>query len=600
MPQSPSRLSRFWIELKRRKVLRSLAIYAGTAFIILEAATIIFPRWGLPDRAIDLVLWLLILGAVINIFMAWVFDITPQGLQKTKPIEEVAESEKRTDSKGWKAATYLSLVVIVALIILNVFSSGNNLRAGDIQSLVILPFDNFTGDDDLEYFVSGMHASLIGDIGQLGGLQVKSRTSSSAFKDMDMTIPEIASELGADAALETAVMCLGDTICIQLRLVSTTGEEEQLWVADYKAEKSQILNLYNRITKQIAEEVMVELSADEKRRLDKMRTVDKEAYDAYIRSYTYWGDLSKEALDKAYDYLSQAIEKDPDWAPLYAGIAQVWVGRLQRGMVEPTLGRQKIHENISRAFELDPDFPDSHFIGGIISTWTDWNWDNGEKEFLKALAINPNDAMSRIYYAHLLIILQRPDEALTQGQLAVELDPLNPLILGLFSVVLRSTGQLEEAYTHLKKALAIHPENSFGVSNMRHVLVSLERYDEAFEYRKIVLSRFFEEDLIQSFEKIFHEKGYYTADEEILHQFEILAKEKYVSPNILAVRHYTIGGYSKALNNIERGYEAHEPNIPYLAAGEIGFVDLYDSTRFLAILDSMNLPHPKDCLKILN
>ena len=112
----------------------------------------------------------------------------------------------------------------------------------------------------LEYFVSGMHASLIGDMGQVGGLQVKSRTSSSAFKDMDMTIPEIALELGVDAALETAVMCLGDTICIQLRLVSTTGDEEQLWVADYKEEKSQILNLYNRITKQIAEEVMVELS----------------------------------------------------------------------------------------------------------------------------------------------------------------------------------------------------------------------------------------------------------------------------------------------------------------------------------------------------
>ncbi len=101
------------------------------------------------------------------------------------------------------------------------------------------------------------------------------------------------------------------------------------------------------------------------------------------------------------------------------------------GLVEPEVGRQMVHENINRAFELDPDFPDAYFLSGIISTWTDWDWEKGEKAFLKALAINPNDVMSRIYYAHLLICLQRPDEALTQGQLAVELDPLNPLHPGI-------------------------------------------------------------------------------------------------------------------------------------------------------------------------
>lgn len=127
----------FWKELRRRNVLRSLAIYAGTAFIILEAATIIFPRWGLPDWSIDLVLWLLILGAVINLFIAWVFDITPQGIQKTKPVDKVAESEVQSDSKAWKAATYLSLVVIVALITLNIVGGPKQLRAGDIQSLLV-------------------------------------------------------------------------------------------------------------------------------------------------------------------------------------------------------------------------------------------------------------------------------------------------------------------------------------------------------------------------------------------------------------------------------------------------------------------------------
>ncbi len=222
MSSNSSGVSRFWKELKRRKVLRSLAIYAGTAFIILEAATIIFPRWDLPDWTIDLVLYLLILGAFINLIIAWLFDITPQGVQKTKPVEEVIETQRPADSKVWKAATYISLVVIAGLIIFNLVPI-KQVKAGDIQSLLVLPFDNFTGDDQLEYFVSGMHASLIGDLGQLGGLQVKSRTSSNAFKGKNMTIPEIASALEADAALETAVTCLGDTICIQLRLVNNTA-----------------------------------------------------------------------------------------------------------------------------------------------------------------------------------------------------------------------------------------------------------------------------------------------------------------------------------------------------------------------------------------
>ena len=153
MTASTNKPSRFWKELIRRKVLRSLAIYAGTAFIILEAATIIFPRWDLPDWTIDLVLYLLILGAFITFIVTWIFDMTPQGLQKTRPLEELTEKERPSDSKIWKAATYISLVVIVGLIIFNVIPT-KQLKAGDIQSLVVLPFDNFTGDDQLDYFVA--------------------------------------------------------------------------------------------------------------------------------------------------------------------------------------------------------------------------------------------------------------------------------------------------------------------------------------------------------------------------------------------------------------------------------------------------------------
>ena len=588
MPNNPSRLSKFWQELKRRRVVHLVTVYASAAFVIIELINNLAEPLNLPANLLTIAVIVLAVGFPLAVILSWLYDLTSEGVEKTSRIEELKEGEKTVVPNTWRIATYISFVVIVGLLTLNILGGPRALRAGDIQSLVILPFDNFTGDEQLDYFVDGMHASLIGDMGQLSGLQVKSRTSSNAFKGMEITIPEIASELGVDAALETAVMCMGDTICVQLRLVSTTGDEAQLWVGEYREEKSQILNLYNRITKQIAKEVLVELSGDEKRRLDKLQKVDKEAYNAYLMGYELWGNPSK--LDEAYEYLSLAIHKEPDWAPPYAGLAQIWVIRLQLGIVEPDIGRQMVHENINRAIELDPDFRGFYFTSGIIATFTDWKWEVGEKAFLKAIAINPNDVRSRIFYAHLLICLQRPNEALTQGKLAVELDPMNPGILALYSGVLRSTGQYKDALEYAEKANAI----SQGKANaqMKLALQALGEYDRSFEYRKTALRSYFSEELVQSFDLIFKEQGFQAADKEIVRQFELLAQEKYLSPRILARRHYASGEYSKALDDLENGYELHEPNMPYIVAGQNGYLNLYDSTRFIAIVKKMNLPLP--------
>ena len=589
MPQKTSKLSQFWQELKRRRVVHVTTVYASATFVLIELVNNLSEPLSLPPRLSTIVVVVLAVGFPLAIILAWIYDLTPDGVEKTKAAEEADEGQPQKVPNAWRIATYVSFVVIVGLLSLNIVGGSKELKAGDIQSLVILPFDNFTGDDELEYFVEGMHASLIGDMGQVGGLKVKSRTSSAAFKDTDKTIPEIAQELGIDAALETAVMCLGDTICLQFRLVSTTGDEEQLWVADYREEKSQILNLYNQITRQIAEEVRVELSDDEQRRLDKEQTVDKEAYNAYLRVYELWKNPGK--LDQAEEYLSLAIQKDPEWAPPYAGLAQVWILRLQYGTVEPGLARQMVHDYMNRAIELDPDFRGFYFVSGIISTWTDWNWEQGEKDFLKAIAINPNDVMSRIYYAHLLICLRRPDEALTQGKLAVELDPLNPFILGLYSGVLRSSGQFQEALEYAEKAQALGKVNTSA--QLKLALMALGEYDKAWEHRLIAISRHFSEEIVHEIDLIYKEQGYPAADLEISRQFELLAQDRFVPHHILATRHYGSGEYSKALDDLEKGYELHDPYMPYIVAGHNGYPDLFDSTRFIAIVKKMNLPIPQ-------
>lgn len=588
MPDSPSKLSQFWHELKRRNVHRSLAIYAGSAFVFLEATTIIFPRWGFPDWTIDLVLYLLILGAFIAIIVSWIFDITPEGVQKTKPLEEITETEKPADSKVWKAATFISLVVIAGLLTFNIFGGTKSLKAGDIQSLVILPFDNFTGDEQLENMVSGMHSLLIGDMGRIGGLRVLGNTTSNKYKDAVLSAPEIAAELNVDAVLEATVMCLGDSVCMQFRLVSTSGNEEQLWVSDYREDKSQILNLFNRITRQIAEELIITITPEEKRVLAKSRTVDKEALDEFLKANR--NDFSREMLYKYLEYLNNAAEKEPDWAPIYAALANVWLTIAQVGYEPMEIAGPKIFENLNKALELDPDLAEGHGLTGLIAFLTEWDWEKAETGLLKGLAANPSHAGARVLYAQLLCCLQRYDEALIQGRLAIELDPLNPLVQAWYGAVLTFTGDFETALAYGEKVRADDPGNVGANVIIGVAAFKCGDYDKAMEAARYFLPA--EGVDFKEVEIIYGESGFVAAYEEVLRQKEVLAQKGYVPPVSLAEKYMMVDQPDKAMDWLEKGFEAHDPVMPYIATHGYFFEPLFDNPRFIDILEKMNLPLP--------
>jgi TolB-like protein len=171
----------------------------------------------------------------------------------------------------------VSFVVIIGLVVVNVMGGEKKLRAGDIQSLVILPFENYTGDDQMEWLVSGLHSQLIGDVQRISGFDVIGKTTSKVYKDAGMTLQEIALERDVDALIEADLMCHGDTICFQLRLIRAFPEEITLWSEEYREAKGQIQNLYNRITKQIADEVKIELTTGEEALLAETITIDPEA-----------------------------------------------------------------------------------------------------------------------------------------------------------------------------------------------------------------------------------------------------------------------------------------------------------------------------------
>ena len=198
MPISPNKLSRFWQEIKRRRVIHVITVYASVSWVLIQLINNLAEPLNLPPKLFIIVLIVLVVGFPLAIILSWIYDVTSEGVEKTKPIEELKEGEKTGIPNAWKIATYVSFIVIIGLTVLNIVGGGKQLRAGDIQSLVILPFENYTGDDQLDNMVSSMHSLLCGDMGRISGLRVIGKTSSKIYKDTDMSAKDIARELNVE------------------------------------------------------------------------------------------------------------------------------------------------------------------------------------------------------------------------------------------------------------------------------------------------------------------------------------------------------------------------------------------------------------------
>jgi len=587
MSGNPSRFHRFWNELKRRRVVHVLTVYVTSSFVLIELVNNLSGPLSLPDGLAKIVVIVLAVGLPLVAVLSWLYDLTGEGIERTRPIGEVPEEEERSVPNAWKVATYVSFAVILGLVTFNIIGKSNPLKAGDIQSLVILPFENFTGDEQMDNMVASMHSLLIGDMGRISGLRVIGKTSSKVYKDSGKSAKEIAKELNVDGVVEATVTCLGDSICMQFRLLDTKGDESQVWVGDYHEDKSQILNMYNRITGVIANEVKIGLTADEKELLARKRTVDREAVDAFLKGYEHMDDLSEESLQKAQDLLTRAAKKDPEWAAPQAGLAVVWMTMAQLGYASPEVAGAKAMEYMGRALELDPDLPELHFAIAIMAVWSEFDWERGEQEFKKALSVNPNDAVARIYYAHLLDIMQRNDEALLQGRIASETDPLNPLVQSLYGVVLACDHDWEGWMAQIDKAFALDPDHF--LSKLSLDMAAIHLGDEELAIQAIRGFMPFSETLFDSIDRVFGQEGFKVAYNMALDEFDRI---NWGTPFDHAMRRILIQQYDQTMDWLENGYEIHDPNIPYMATGLCAFDSLYTNPRFMAIAEKVNLPMP--------
>ena len=594
MPQRPNKLSQFWQELKRRRVVHVITVYASVAWVLIQLVDTLTEPLNLPAGLATIVVIVLAVGFPLTIILSWIYDLTGRGIEKTKPLQEVREGEKTVVPNAWRIATIISFIVIVGLVTINIVMGTRGLRPGDIESLVILPFDNFTGDEQLDYVADGMHASLIGDMGKVSGLRVLGQTTSNAYKKTDMTATDIAKKDNVDALVEPTLTCYGDMVCLQVRVITPYPEEKVLWVGDFMEDKSQILNLYNRIISDVAHELKVNLTLQEETLLAESRIVDPDAYDAYLKGIYYNDMVSPESWSVAIESFEKAIELEPDWAAPYAGLASVGLRMNQIGFGSESERIRMIYENLTKALELDSNSAEAHHSNAVTAAWIEFDWKKAEKEFLKAIELNPSNGRSHGLYAHVLTILRRTDEAFYEGKLSVELDSENSINLGLYVVVLREAGKCQEALFYIEKALSIDPENPFLRGKLGWVYECLGDYEKAFEDWKE--SNYDRWEMmggdVEVLEEVFHEQGWIAFIQELtkLHE-EAVAKGVQVSPWFFYTSYLTIGEYDKAMDYLVIIYEENNrnPDLPYVSVKAI-YNKMKGNPRYIELLKKMNLP----------
>ena len=456
------------------------------------------------------------------------------------------------------------------------------------RSVMVLPLDNYLGTDTLDYFVAGMHDALITDIGKISALNVKSRTTANAYKNVNKSIPEIASELGINTFIEGSVLCLGDSVCLRVKLIDQ--EENELWVQEFKVERSQILNLYSLVTKDFSKEINVILTPEEENLLAESRLVNNEAYDLYMKGMIYNDQMSEEGLHRAAQYFKLANEQDPDWAGPYRGMASVLERQYQMGFVERSVAIPKLSKYIDKAIELDPNNSWVYNLSGSKAGWFEWDWVRGEQDFLKSIELNPNHAGNHAFYAAMLTILRRTDEALQHAKKAQELDPLNPFILGICAGVFIQADECHTAINLIETAISIEPNHFFTYPLMIRASTCIGDFRKAFEVMKDLNYTLWEKyNQTEHFEKIFQDYGWFAVQEEAIKLYDEVGSKNNLSEGKQALRYIEVKKYDKALDYFERAYEAHDPSLP-LISNNTYFKEMKDNPRYIELLRKMNLP----------
>jgi len=395
----------------------------------------------------------------------------PAGAQQAAPLR-----------RWWAALAAVAFVAIAAVVALNVAGLRDRLLTGigarshpsgmplpKIESLAVLPLANISGDPNQEYFADGMTDALIAELGQIGSLRVISRTSIMQYKGAKKPLPQIARELNVDALIEGSVLRSGDRIRVTAQLIGAVPERH-LWARSYE-----------RDLRAIADEVKAKLTPDVEARLASARPVNPAAHEAYLKGRFFLNKLTKPDILKAVEYARQAVQIDPNYAAAYGLLAvSYWdSGVWSLGDLPYKEALQKSRAAATKALEIDDTLAEGHYMLGTVLYLDDWDWAGAEREFKRAIELNPSSGDAHGQYAWYLMAIQRRDESLREAKRALELDPVSGTTNYTVSQMYYLARQYDQSLEIARKWIEIDPSSPTAHWGLFRAYEVKGTYDEA-------------------------------------------------------------------------------------------------------------------------
>ena len=506
----------------------------------------------------------------------------------TQPNRQLSPSRKLV-LIGFLGTAALTLSML-ATRYLRSATAGKNQPA-QITSIVVLPFENLSGDVDQQYFTDGMTDELIAHLAKIRSLRVISRTSSMEYKRTQKSLSQIAHDLNVNAVVEGTVLRAGDRVRITAELVQV-ATDGHLWADTYESPLGDILTLQNQVASAIANQIRISLTPEEQQQLASTRPVSAESYENYLKGRYYWNKRSEESLKKAIEYFQLATEKDPHYALAFAGLADSYsiIGSTIVGTVPSREVAPKAKAAALKALELDSNLAEAQTSLATVRFNYDWDWAGAATGFQRAIELNPNYATAYQRYSLYLMAMGRTEESLSAMNRARELDPLS--ISTNFSLGWRHymARQYDQAIEQLQNTLDMDPNFALPRMVLGKTYEQKGSYQQAIpELQKAASISNDSPLMLGALGHAYGVAGRSEDAEEVLTQLQEQSKKHYVSPYYVAMVYAGRGENEKAMDWLEKAYQDRSNGLVFIKV-DPQLDSLRSNPRFRGFLRRLSLP----------
>jgi len=491
--------------------------------------------------------------------------------------------------RRWLALAAAVVVVLLIVAALNYDWLRTRISGGPprVQSLAVLPLENLSGDAEQDCLADGTHEALITKLAQIKGLrQVVNRHSVLRYRKTDKSLPQIGRELGVDALITGSVLHSGNRVRVTAHLVRASSEE-QLWTDSYEREYRDVLSMQNEIVSAITQSISLQLTPQEKARLAHARQVNPETYEAYLKGMFYFNKRTPEGYTIGMKLLQQAIDKDPadplPYAGLALGIAIIAHGS---GSIVPTVDFPRARTAALKAIELDENSPEAHVALAAVKLYYEWDWPGTEREFLRALELNPKSADAHEHYGWYLLLFNRGEEGLVEVKRAQELEPLAPIYIAWAASMYLELSQPDIAIQEAQKALDLDPNISDGLFVLGSAYAQKKMMDQAIAVHQKLAT--VNPDWKRALAGTYAQAG---RKDDALKVVAELARENYPKFGVyIAGVQEMLGNKEETIRALQAAYEFHHPLLPWVLCFPEAFTWSSDP-RYQELWRRMNFRH---------